>query len=94
MTYTEFGDQRKLMDELSEEITNLKPVKSDSLSRCAATCTVLGFVKNVEQNGYAVTNSSEAPFVMFKLLSKLNSKDNVQFGHEMHRIKRTRTFWI
>ena len=79
------------MDELSKEITNLKPVKSDSLSGYAAT--VLGFVKNVEQNGYAVTNASEAPFVMFKLLSKLNPKDNVQFGHEMHRIKRTRTFW-
>ena len=27
---TEFGDQRKLMDELLKEITNLKPVKSDS----------------------------------------------------------------
>ena len=46
---TEFGDKRKLMDELLKEINSLKPVKSDpaSLSRYAAT--ILGFVNNMEQ---------------------------------------------
>ena len=29
---TEFGDERKLMDTLLNEITNLRPVKSDSFS--------------------------------------------------------------
>ena len=39
---TEFGDQRKLIDTLLNEITNLKPMKNDSnsLSRYAANITV------------------------------------------------------
>ena len=85
---TEFGDQRKLMDELLKEITNLKPVKSDSTSLSRYAATILGFVNNMEQNGCAVTNASEAPFVMSQLLSKLDAKDNVEFGREMHRIKK------
>ena len=76
------------MDELLKEITNLKPVKSDSTSLSRYAATILGFVNNMEQNGCAVTNASEAPFVMSQLLSKLDAKDNVEFGREMHRIKK------
>jgi len=39
----------------------------------------------MEQNGCSVTSSSEAPFVMSQLLSKLDSKDSVEFGREMQR---------
>jgi len=85
---TEFGDKRKLMDELLKEINSLKPVKSDSESLSRYAATILGFVNNMEQNGCAVTNASEAPFVMSQLLSKLDAKDSVEFGREMHRIKK------
>ena len=40
----------------------------------------------MEQNGCAVTSTSEAPFVMSQLLSKLDSSDNIEFGCEMLRI--------
>ena len=76
------------MDELLKEIINLKPVKSDSTSLSRYAATILGFVNNMEQNGCAVTNASEAPFVMSKLLSKFDAKDNVEFGREIHRIKK------
>lgn len=39
----------------------------------------------MEQNGCPVTSSSEAPFVMSQLLSKLDGHDNVEFGREMQR---------
>ena len=43
MLDTEFGGQRKLMDTLLNEITNLKPIKNDSnsLSRNAARILVI-----------------------------------------------------
>ena len=46
----------------------------------------------MEQNGCTVTNASEAPFVMSQLLLKLDAKDNVEFGREMHRIKKEENF--
>ena len=85
---TEFGDQRKLMDGLLKEITNLKPIKSDSTSLSRYAATILGFVNNMEQIGCEVTNAKEAPFVMSQLLSKLDPKDNIEFGREMHRIEK------
>ena len=85
---TEFGDQRKLMDRLLREITNLKPVKSDSTSLSRYAATILGFVNNMEQIGCEVTNAKEAPFVMSQLLSKLDAKDNIEFGREMHRFEK------
>ena len=85
---TEFGDQRKLMDGLLREITNLKPVKGDSTSLSRYAATILGFVNNMEQIGCEVTNAKEAPFVMSQLLSKLDAKDNIEFGREMHRIEK------
>lgn len=86
--FDEFGDQRKLMDGLLKEITNLKPVKSDSISLSSYAATILGFVNNMEQIGCAVTNAKEAPFVMSQLLSKLDAKENIEFGREMHHIEK------
>ena len=62
----EFGNKRKLMDELLRDITNIKPVKSDanSLSRFAAK--ILSFSNNMEQNDCDVTKASEAPFQTFE----------------------------
>ena len=56
------------------------------LSRYAAT--ILGFVNNMEQIGCEVTNAKEAPFVMSQLRSKLDVKDNIEFGREMYRIEK------
>ena len=74
---TEFGDQRKLMDTLLNEITNLKPIKNDStlVSRYAAR--ILSFVNTMEQNGCSVTSTLEAP---------LDASNNIEFGHEMIRM--------
>ena len=83
---TEFGDQRKLMDTLLNEITNLKPIKNDSNSLSRYAARILSFVNNMEQNGCAVTSTSEAPFVMSQLLSKLDASDNIEFGREMLRM--------
>ena len=76
------------MDGLLREITNLKPVKSDSTSLSRYAATILGFVNNLEQIGCAVTNAKEAPFFMSQLLSKLDAKDNIEFGREMHHIEK------
>ena len=75
------------MDMLLAEITNLKPVKCDSKSLSVYAARILGFVNNKEQNGCAVTSASEAPFVMSQLLSKLDPRDNLEFGREMQRMK-------
>ena len=85
---TEFGNQRKLMDELLAEIDNHSPVKGDSrsLTRYATTITV--FVRDMEDNGCPVSQASEAPFLMSKLLSKLQPRDNCEFGREMQREKK------
>ena len=40
----------------------------------------------MEQNGCTVTSTSEAPFVMSQLLSKLDASDNIEFGREMLRM--------
>lgn len=80
---TKFGDQRKLMDTLLAEITNLKPLKCDSKSLSRYAARTLGFVNNMEQNGCEVTSASEAPFAMSQLSSKLDPKDNIDFGWEM-----------
>lgn len=81
----EFSNERKLMDELLADINNHKPVRRDSksLSRYAAVITT--FINDMEDNGCLVTSSSEAPFVMSQLLSKLDLKDNTEFGREMYR---------
>ena len=80
------------MDTLLNEITDLKPIKnySNSLSRYAAR--ISSFVKNMEQNGCAVTSTSEAPFVMSQLLFKLDASDNIEFGREMLRMGKKKIF--
>ena len=76
------------MDTLLKEIINLKPVKCDSKSLSRYAARILGFVNNMEQNGCAVSDASEAPFLMSQLLSKLDAKDNVDFDREMKRLKK------
>lgn len=78
-------DERKLMDTLLNEITNLGPVKSDSFSLSRYASRIQSFVNDMEKNDCPVTSSSKAPFVMLQLLSKLDGNDNVEFGREMQR---------
>ena len=82
---TEFADRRKLMDELLSEINNLKPVKRDSKSFTQFATTISCYVNDMEDNGGPVLESSEAPFLMSQLLSKLDPNDNSDFGREMKR---------
>ena len=82
---TEFADRRKLMDELLSEINNLRPVRRDSKSFTHFATTIACYVNDMEDNGCPVLESSEAPFLMSQLLSKLDPKDNSNFGREMKR---------
>ena len=81
----EFADRRKLMDQLLSEVNNLKPVKRDSKSFTQFATTVSCYVNDMEDNGCPVLESTEAPFFMSQLLSKLDSSDNSDFGREMKR---------
>ena len=84
----EFADKRELMDELLVVIDNYGTVKGDleSLGRFATSVSV--FVSNMEDNGCPVQEVGEAPFLMSKLLCKLELKDNADFGREMQRQKK------
>ena len=82
---TEFADRRKLMDELLSEINNLKPVRRDSKSFTHFATTVSCYVNDMEDSGCPVLESSEAPFLMSQLLSKLDPNDNSHCGREMKR---------
>ena len=42
----------------------------------------------MEDNGCPVQEASEVPFFMSRLLSKLEPKDNADFGREMQREKK------
>ena len=77
---TKFGDKRKSMDMLLTKITNLEPIKCNSKSLSHYAAKILGFINNMEQSSCIVTSTSEAPFVMSQLLSKLDPKDNIEFG--------------
>ena len=77
---TDFADRRKLMDELPSEINNLRPAKGDSNSFTHFATTIACYVNDMEGNGCPVLGSSEAPFLMCQLLSKLDAKDNLNFG--------------
>ncbi|PFX13182.1 hypothetical protein AWC38_SpisGene22761 [Stylophora pistillata] len=81
----EFANERKLMDERLAEMNNLKQVKRyfKSLTRCATTISV--FVNDMKDSGCIVLKVSEAPFFMSQLLSKLDQRDNTNFGREMQR---------
>ena len=87
----EFGDKQKLMDELVSRIRNLKPVKSDLKSLTRYATQIASLVNDMEDNDSPVTSSSEAPFYMSQLLSKLDSKDNADFGREMKKSNKEET---
>ncbi|KAK3696586.1 hypothetical protein QZH41_005861 [Actinostola sp. cb2023] len=84
----EFEDKRKLMDSLLAEINNYKPVKNDSKSLTYYATTISVYVNDMEDNGCSVKDASESPFFMSQLLSKLDPRDNVEFGREMQRQKK------
>lgn len=71
------------MDDLLAEISNLKSVKQ-VLSRLHTT-TISCYANDMEDNRCSVLEASEAPFFMSQLLSKLNPRDNSNFGREMLR---------
>lgn len=73
------------MDELVKEIVNLKPLKRDSKSFTQYGIILSGFINDMEDNGCPVSETSEAPFLMSQLLSKLDARDNTEFGREMKR---------
>ena len=81
----EFANERKLMDELLAEINNLKQVKRDTKSLARYATTISVYVNDMENNGCSVSEASEAPFFMSQLLSKLDPRDNTNFGREMQR---------
>ena len=83
----EFADKRKIMDELLARINHVKSVKGDSKSLTRYATQIVGYVNDMEDNDCSVTSSSEAPFFMSQLLSKLEPRDNAKFGREMKRKK-------
>ena len=85
---TEFAGKRELMDELLVQIDNYGTVKGASKSLGRFPTSVSVFVSNMEDNGCPVQEVGEAPFLMSKLLSKLELKDNADFGREMQRQKK------
>lgn len=82
---TEFANERKLMDELLPEMNNLKHVKRDSMSLTRYAMTISVFVNDMEDSGCTVLEVSEALFFMSQLLSKLDPRDNTNFGRAMQR---------
>ena len=81
----EFANKRKIMDELLSEINKLKQVKRDTKSLARYATTISVYVNDMEDNGCSVLEASEAPFFMSQLLSKLDPRDNTNFGREMQR---------
>ena len=55
--------------------------------------TLARYVNDMGDNGCPVLESSEAPFLMSQLLSKLDPKDNSDFGREMKREGKEETFY-
>ena len=76
------------MDELLYEITNYGAVKGDSKNLAGYATFISVFVGDMEDNGCPVEEDSEAPFFMSRLLSKLEPKDNADFGRDMQREKK------
>ena len=84
----EFADKRKMMDELLGRTNNQKSVRGDSKSLTRYATRIAGYVNDMVDNDCSVTSSSEAPFFMSQLLSKLDPRDNGEFGREMKRNKK------
>ena len=79
------------MDELLARINHQKPVKATPKSLTRYATQIARYMNDVENNNCPVTSSSEAPFFVSQLLSKLNRKDNAEFGREMKRNKEEET---
>ena len=79
----EFADKRKMMDELLGRSNDQKSVRGDSKSLTRYATQIAGYVNDMENKDCFVTSSSEAPFFMSQLLSKLDPRDNAEFGREM-----------
>ena len=72
------------MDELHTNINNFKAIKRDYKSLKHFATTIACYVSVMDDNiGCPVLESVEAPFLMFQLLSKLDSIDNSDFGREI-----------
>ena len=82
---SEFGDERKLMYTLLNEITNLRPVKSDSFSLSHYATRIQSFIKKHGTKQLSCIKFLRGSIVMSQLLSKLDGKHSVEFGHEMQR---------
>ena len=87
----EFAGKRKMMDELFAKINHQRPVKGNKKSLTRYAMQIAHYVNDMEDNDCPVTSSSEAPFFMSQLLSKLDPKDNAEFGREMKRNKKEET---
>ena len=81
----EFGNTKKLMDELLNDINNYGSVRNDSKSLTRYATNIAVFVSNMEDNGCSVQYASESPFFMSRLSSKLEPTDNADVGREMER---------
>ena len=68
---TEFADLRKLIDDFLSGINNHRPVKRDSKSFTHSSTIIACYLKDVEDDGCPVLESSEAALLMSQLLSKL-----------------------
>ena len=88
----QFADKRKMMDALLGRINNHTSVRGDSKSLTRYAAQIAGDVNDMEDNDCSVTSSSEAPFFMSQLLSKLDPRDNAEFGREMKRNKKHENF--
>ena len=84
----EFANKRKLMDKLLAEINNLKQVKRDTKSLARYATAISVYVNDMENNGCSVSEASEVPFFMSQLLSKLDPRDDTNFGTEMQRARK------
>ena len=60
----EFGNKRKLVDYLLMDITDYKPVRSDSESLSRYATKVTAFVNDMNDSGCNVDKAEEAPFVI------------------------------
>jgi hypothetical protein len=60
----EFADKRKLMDDLLNEITFYKQVKSDSASFSRYATKIKGFANDMEENGCSVADSNEYIYLL------------------------------
>ena len=72
----------KAFEILDMEFANKRKLMDELLNEITSHKQVKG---DMEENGCSVANSKEAPFIMSQLMSKLEPKDNADFGRDMIR---------